>query len=152
MKKITKLENGNVRVRTYNDEPSRTQQQFKDQCDINQIMKKYHSTGQITHLRTTPGRYLDTTNVPSYQEALNTIINANDSFNALPSEVRKRLGNDPKNMIDFLSDPNNDDEARKLGLKLPLPTPQPDPLSQIQNDLNEIKSHTKSKKSQIPTE
>lgn len=146
MKKIIRLENGNVKVQTINNEPTKTQQQFKDQCDINLIMKKYRETGQISHLRNSQGQYLDVSELPSYQEALNTLITANNSFASLSSEVRKRFGNDPKNMIEFLSDPSNDPEAIKLGLKISPPSTTPNPNSPNQPDpIPEPKS--KSKKS-----
>jgi len=37
---------------------------------------------------------------------------------ALPSDVRKRFSNDPAELIDFLADKKNDEEAIKLGLKI----------------------------------
>jgi len=118
MKEIIKLENGNVRVRTINKNPSRTQQQFVEQCDVNNIMKKYRVTGQITHLNTKQGVYADMSSIKNYQENLNTVIEAQNAFMALPSDVRKRFSNDPAELIDFLADKKNDEEAIKLGLKI----------------------------------
>lgn len=146
MKKIIRLENGNIKVQTINDQPSKTQQQFKDQCDINLIMKKYRETGQISHLKQNRGQFLDVSNIPSYQEALNTVISAQNSFQSLPSDVRKKFGNDPQNMIDFLSDNSNDTEAIKLGLKIP----NPQNTKNNTNDTNEPIS--KSKKTLKPNQ
>ena len=41
---------------------------------------------------------------------------ARDLFMSLDAEVRKRFGNDPAQLLDFLADNKNYDEAKKLGL------------------------------------
>lgn len=111
--KTTLRDNGSLRVQTIDTLPSKTQQQFKDQCDINRIMRKYN-------MRQLPdpslGMYLDTTDAPTYQKSLEVIINANNSFAALNSEIRKRFHNDPTELLQFLKDPKNTEEAIKLGL------------------------------------
>lgn len=123
MKKIIEKD-GRVRVMTINDEPSKTQQQFKETVDVNNIIRRYKTTGQIDHLNKRRGMYLDSTNIPDYQTSLQTIIDAQASFSALPSAMRKRFSNDPGEMIKFLSDPKNRDEAINLGLVNPTPEPQ----------------------------
>jgi len=104
------------RVQTTIQGPSMTQQQFKNQCDINQIIKKYEKTGMITHLNNNQGNYADFTNIKDFQTNLNMVINAQSSFDALPSEIRKRFGNNPSNLIDFVQNNSNYEEAVKLGL------------------------------------
>ena len=47
---------------------------------------------------------------------MNQIVAAQEAFNGLPAAVRKRFGNDPGQMLDFLDDPQNASEAVKLGL------------------------------------
>lgn len=128
MKKIIKLENGNIKVQTLNTDPSKTQQQFKEQSDINKIMKKYHATGMINHLNGRPGRYGDFSNAKTYQDSLQTVINAQNSFQNLPSDVRKRFSNDPYEMLSFVNDPQNKQEAINLGL-IPKPAPKNDDLN-----------------------
>nr|QJB20663.1 MAG: internal scaffolding protein [Microvirus sp.] len=116
MKKII-TENGRVRVVTVNDKPSKTQQQFKDSCDMEKIMSNYRKTGQLPPSGRR-GVYLDTTILPQdYQSALNIIIEAETVFESLPSETRKRFQNDPKKLLEFVSDPKNHEEAKQLGLK-----------------------------------
>lgn len=102
----------------------RTKQEFKNECDINSIMKHWESTGLLAHASATPPTYGDFNSEIDYQSALNAIISAEESFNDLPSEIRDRMGNDPGRLIDFLSDPDNHDEAVKLGLKTE-PPPKP---------------------------
>jgi len=129
MKKIIRHENGKVKVVTINSEPTKTQQQFQEQCDVNNIMKKYRNVGEITHLARKAGTYADLTNVPDYQGALDTVLQATHAFSTLPAHVRKRFGNDPSELISFLQDKNNNEEAIKLGLKEKPP---------VKNESNEI--------------
>lgn len=104
------------RVQTINNQPSMTQQQFKNQCDVNQILKKFEKTGMISHLNNNAGNYGDFSTIQNFQSNLNMILNAQSSFDALPSEVRKRFGNNPNNLIEFVQDNSNYEEALKLGL------------------------------------
>jgi len=139
MKKIIKLENGQKKVVTINDLPSRTQQNFKDQCNINNIMKKYHVTGMVNHLNNKKGTYADLTQVKDFQGCLQTVIDAQASFMTIPSEIRKKFGNDPQALIEFLKDPKNKDEAIQLGL-MNKPIIQEDTQKEI---LKELKKQSK---------
>lgn len=98
------------------NEPTRTKQSFKAECDINNIMKQYERTGIIDHTNNMHPEYGDFSNVADYHTAQNMVIDAQNSFDALPSHIRKRMGHDPANLIEFLSDPNNKAEAIELGL------------------------------------
>lgn len=98
---------------------SLTKQSFKDECDINTIVRKYSQTGVLTHVRTTRPMFGDFTKVSSYQEALNAVMAAQDSFMTLDPKIRARFGNDPQQFLDFIDDPSNLDEARRLGLVPP---------------------------------
>ena len=51
-------------------------------------------------------------------------MQAQQSFESLPSELRGRFENDPAKLIDFLSDERNNAEAVKLGLKLERKAPE----------------------------
>lgn len=117
MKKVTiDKKTGRVRVQTEVTGPSKTQQHFRDQVNVNQIMKKYRQTGVITHLNAKPGFYADLANLPSYEEALQTVIHGNQAFSTLPSEIRSRFANDPQKFITWISDPKNRAEAIQFGL------------------------------------
>lgn len=116
MKKIVKRQDGSTKVITENVEPSLAQQSMKDICDINKIMAKYHKTGMITHLAKKRGQYVDLSSVKDYQTSLQTVIDAQAAFMTLPSGVRKKFQNDPQEIIAFLADPKNKQEAIDLGL------------------------------------
>ena len=137
-KKITTRPNGRKRVQTVPVGKTRTQIQFQEQCNVNNIIAKYKKTGSVTHVRNAQeGVYADLSELPSLQEAYSVINQAQNAFQEVPAQVRQRFGHDPQAFIDFLSDQKNDEEAIKLGLKTKKPEPQPDPI------LNEIKTLNK---------
>ena len=116
-RKIQRRANGSLRVQTvFPEGSSPVQQQFKDEVDINRIMKKYRAGVPITHLNRGAGFYADFTEVKDYGSALNSLAKAQSSFMQLPAQLRARFGNDPGQLLQFLSDKNNRDEAIKLGL------------------------------------
>lgn len=103
------------RVTTEVGNVSMTKQSFKDETDINNILKKYLKTG-ILPLAQRVAEYGDYSDVGDYQSALNTVIGAQEAFMALPAKLRERFGNDPGQFLGFLSDPSNRKEAEELGL------------------------------------
>jgi phage internal scaffolding protein len=92
-----------------------TQQHFKDECDINNILRQFNITGLLPESPISP-RYGDFTGISDYHSALNQVIAAEDEFMALPAQIRSRFENDPAKLIDFLENKENLDEAIKLGL------------------------------------
>jgi len=98
-----------------NDKPSMTKQSFKQECDINHIMAKYLATGMIP-AGTSVGRYGDFSAATDYLDAQLTIKNARDQFASLPAKVRERFNNDPFQMLEWIGDKDNLDEANELGL------------------------------------
>jgi len=126
---IEKRANGTKRVATYPVGPSRAQQQFKDDCNVNNIIAKFKATGSVTHVRNTQeGVYTDLVNLPNLMEAQQVVIAASKAFEAVPSAIRQRFNHDPQLFIDFLSDEKNNEEAVKLGLKTRQQIPKPDPV------------------------
>lgn len=116
MQKITKRPDGNLDVATVNEEPSMALQQYKDQCDINLIVKRFKRTGELTHLNNRRGFYGDLSDAPSFRESMQLVVEAQQAFAELPSQIRKRFGNDPALLMEFIADKNNYDEAVSLGL------------------------------------
>lgn len=96
--------------------PSMTEQHHKNDCDINTILKRYDKTGLITHVNNMQATYGDFTEVNEYQESLNLVMAAQQSFADLPSNIRKRFSNDPGEFMEFITDPKNSEEMIKLGL------------------------------------
>lgn len=104
--------------------PSMTKQSFRDQCDINNILKQYKTTGMIAHMRqqASQGRYMDLPDPIDFQESMNIVIEAEASFASLPSGIRNRFGNDPMAFLEFIHDPKNSEEVYAMGLAVkPVP-------------------------------
>lgn len=95
---------------------SRTKQSFKDECDINNILKKYNKTGQLPDLIKSNPQFGDFSNSLDYVSSLNLVIHAQAQFDALPSHLRSRFHNDPAQFLAFCDDPKNDPELVRLGL------------------------------------
>ena len=111
-------------------EPTLTQQHFKEQQDINRIVKQYAKTGVAiqTTRKPMPDDYVGITD---YHSAMNAIRAGDDAFAELPSDIRERFNNDPGEFVDFCLDEANNEEAAKLGLayrkfeELETPTAEP---------------------------
>lgn len=112
-------------------EESRTQQHFKDEADINVLVRRFNITGQLPENVRMP-TYADFSEVYDFHSAANAIAEANESFHQMPAEVRARFGNDPAAFVAFCSDDKNIDEARRMGLvkaEQPINTAPPAPVT-----------------------
>ena len=107
------------RVYKKNVGESMTQQQFKDETNINNIMAKYRKDGIVTHLNTYQGQYGNFIGAADYQTALNRVIAAREMFEEIPADIRARFGNDPAAFLSFVQDPQNLEEMREMGLAPP---------------------------------
>lgn len=102
--------------------PSLAKQQFAEECDINTIVRRFHLTGELPQNVRMP-TYGDFEDVPTYQDAMKAIREADEAFMMMPAEVRARFGNDAAAFVAFCSDETNRGEAEKLGLVAPPPAP-----------------------------
>ena len=114
-----------VDVATVNGEPSMARQEFKDEVDINNIMKKYDDRLNAVPF-TASGQYGDFSQITEFRDMLDTVIYAQEAFASLPASMRKRFGNDPALLLEFLQDEANYDEGVKLGLLQERHKPQSD--------------------------
>lgn len=130
-KKIIELRaNGTKRVATENTGKTMTQQHLAKETDVNYIVAKFAKTGTVTHVSNAKSNsYRDLVNAPSYQEALQTIINAETLFMEIPAKIRAKFNNDPQQMITYLADPKNTSEAISLGLVVAPPPTQQTPVT-----------------------
>lgn len=103
----------------------RVKQSFVAECDIHGILKHYSATGQIRHMSANAqrGAYMDLPDDIDFQHALGIVKEGEAAFATLPSKVRERFGNDPARFLEFMGDPENRDEAVKLGLATKRPAP-----------------------------
>lgn len=77
---------------------------YRESCDINNIVARF-SAGDVSVLSRSQGAFFDATQLPhSYAEMLNTVINAERTFNQLPLEVRERFENSYVKWISTMDD------------------------------------------------
>lgn len=124
---------------TCND-PTRTQQNFIEDADINTIVGRFLKTGVLPPVRQPPS-YADFMEVTDFQSAMNAINHAKESFMQLPAEVRNTFNNDPGQFIHYVDhciETGDFEPLQKMGLGVPQPpvdlpevapgtTPQPPP-------------------------
>lgn len=116
-------------------EPTRAQQHFRDECDINEIVRRFGVTGMVDQAKIPP-QFGDFTGVSDYHTAANAIAKANETFEMMPADLRDRFQNDPSRFVDFVLDEKNVDELRRLKL---LPEVQQVPEPPVQGSAEPVK-------------
>lgn len=123
--KIYGFQNRPPRRRSVQSPENRTQQHMRNECNINSIMERYQKTGILTDpLRTTNRKPMFDgvhNQNATYHDMCNDVLTIQENFSRIPARIRKRFGNDPDEMMAFLSDEKNRPEAEAMGLIDPLP-------------------------------
>lgn len=76
------------------------QQAFKDEVDINTIVRRFGISGP-TPFGVGSGVYGDFTGITDLESAIEAVERAERGFLKLPPEVRERFGNDPARLVAF---------------------------------------------------
>lgn len=95
-------------------QPSLTEQDKKNECDINYIINNFVKTG----INPTAGRqmsYVDCTSVPKFEEAQLIVANTLSMFEALPANERDNFGTVQK-YLEYVSNPDNLKDCYERGL------------------------------------
>lgn len=114
---------GSLRVQMKFERSSRTQAHMAEATDINRIMGRYIKTSGDRLLKRLPdphGVFADLADLGDYQENMNRVLQARDTFMMLPASFRAELANDPGNLEPWLRDPENRDRAVKMGMMKPV--------------------------------
>lgn len=98
-----------------------TKQEFKAECDINNIIKQFQMTGIVNHINNAQPIFDDLPDSIDYQESIAIARRAEEAFDALPSKVRDYFGNDPQRFLAAFNDESQIGKLRELGLVQPLP-------------------------------
>lgn len=75
-------------------EPTLTQQQFKDECDVNKIIDRLVRCGESLPMPSAED-FADVSNIEDYQKLLDKVSRVDETFYALPSDLRAYFKNDP---------------------------------------------------------
>lgn len=94
---------------------TRTIQSQKEEADINTILMRFGITGKLPQNPKVP-KYGDFTEIHDFQSALQAVKNAEDDFMALPAHIRERFKHNPQELLIFIENEANREEAIKLGL------------------------------------
>lgn len=94
---------------------SLTVQADTEDTDINVIVRRFGITGELPQNVRVPlsAEFVD---IMDYHSALNQVIAADKAFMSMPAEIRTRFNHDPAELIKFVENPANRDEAIKLGI------------------------------------
>lgn len=107
-----------VKVTVETGPDSLVQQQFKDEVDINNIVRRFGlEVSQRATLRA-GGIYGDFSEITDFESALAAIERAEDNFMALPPEAREKFANDPARFLDYAQRVTDDQLAEFLGARL----------------------------------
>lgn len=108
---------------------SKTQQQFSEASQINNIIALHDRTGIIKNVQQGAAHYGDYSEVHEYREALDLIRQADEDFMTMPSEIRRRFNNNAGDFFEFVTNPDHGDELVAMGLANPRPSEVGDNLA-----------------------
>ncbi len=91
----------------------RTKQSFKDETDINKILKRAQKSGTISHLNKYEARYGDFSNFDFFESQL-MLTQGRQIFDALPSEIRNEFNQSQAEFFNYVNDPANKDRLKEL--------------------------------------
>lgn len=101
-----------IEEKDYSD--GRTKQAFKDQCDINKILRKWQKTGTISHLAKYQPIYGDFSDIDDLLTAQARLKQGQAIFDQLPGEIKREFGQSAAAFFKFVNNPANADNLHKV--------------------------------------
>ena len=99
----------------FTGDPGYTEQNHKDACDVNLIIKRFDTQGVLTHINEMEKRYGDVSGA-DFARAMEIVQQGQAAFDDLPSDVRARFQNNPALFLDFCNQPGNEEQLVAMGL------------------------------------
>lgn len=99
-------------------QPSLTQQQFKDECEIESLLKA-HNLSQVMGIMNNHNQqplYGDVSEIPDFHVSQNHLARATEYFEALPSDVRSRFNNSLSEFLTTLNNPGAREALTEMGV------------------------------------
>lgn len=97
---------------------SRAKQEFRDECDVNVVVRNYAQTGMWSHLARRNPVYGDFSQAEDLRSAIALVEASRADFQALPAAVRRAVENDPAKFLEAMADPEQVVELARLGLPM----------------------------------
>ena len=117
--------NGRVACSFETTGESMTQENFREETEILNIIRRHDRNGVIDHVNKGKAIYGDFSEITDYRDMIHKLREADSAFAQVPSDIRKRFENDPAKFFNFVTDSANTAELEKMGLvmkKEPGPT------------------------------
>lgn len=96
--------------------PSRTLQHQAGDVNVNQLVARFNKTGVEPVQNPRQFFYGQFTEDIDFRAVQDSVIRVNELFSQLPWQVRKFFNHSPSDLIEFLGNPANRDQAILLGL------------------------------------
>lgn len=96
-------------------EEGKTRQSEAQSADINWIVKRFETTG-VLPVEKRAGVFMDISEMPSFQGALDQVRKADEYFMTLPPDVRAVFGNSPAGLLDAWNNQQHRDVFVRIGL------------------------------------
>lgn len=100
----------------FSKSPSRTKSEFKEEADVNNIVAQCIKKAIALPSGERQPMFEDFSSIGTYQDAVNSVAQANEEFSHLPAEIRAKFDHNVQSLLDFMGDPENKEEAIALGL------------------------------------
>ena len=107
---------------------SKTQQHFKDSCDVNNIVAHYQQTGVDPYADRRASQQFGFATSETYESAMRNVAEVNSAFAALPSEERALHLHDPARWLSAQASPEVEDPENSPPEPPQEPTPDPVPV------------------------
>lgn len=102
--------------------PSRTKQEFREDCDVNVIIRRFTKSGLLPNPNNAVPQFVDAASLPDLQTLMQIMIEAEKAFMSLPAQVRKEFDNNAIQFVEFATKAENLDKMREWGLAPKAPT------------------------------
>lgn len=115
--------NGRVACSFETTGESMTQEHFREETEILNIIRRHDRNGVIDHINKGTAIYGDFSEITDYRDMIHKLREADSAFAQVPSDIRKRFENDPAKFFNFVTDQNNHAQLKQMGLVMTKPEP-----------------------------
>lgn len=117
-------------------------QEFKDECDINVILKKF-GIGYEMPANFIPPTSGDFTGITDFHQAMNQLLFNQQQFDSLPADMRARFDNDAGKFFTFATDEKNLEQMAELGMLNKQGLDKVERLKAERNERNDSEAHAR---------
>ena len=108
--------NGRVACSFETTGESMTQEHFREETEILNIIRRHDRNGVIDHINKGTAIYGDFSEITDYRDMIHKLREADSAFAQVPSDIRKRFENEPAKFFNFVTDSSNHDALAEMGL------------------------------------